>query len=86
MSLVVMHDNVTCDMCNILDKTLQRVGDPQQYNCKIAGLVTSSKFTYLENLYISYTILRQCNKLYSQCSPIYCNLLDLKTRVENCSY
>lgn len=33
-------------------ENFQSAGDPWNYNCVNAILVTSSKFTYLENLYV----------------------------------
>ena len=50
--------NFGCHVCHCIRMStrstnfLRLVGDPQKQNCENAGFVTSSKFTYFENLYI----------------------------------
>ena len=47
-----MLDDVMCVGMSTKSANFLRVGDPQKYNHKNAGFVTSLKFTYLENLYV----------------------------------
>ena len=52
------HWQTLAVMC-LTDKNFLRAGDPRKYNRENAGFLTSSKFTYLENLCV-YGIENSC--------------------------